>query len=60
MMGDEFDIMDDYQNIEFASGVLLSKDGKEVIISAGISDCYGVMVKIPLLHILRSMRNVGL
>ena len=60
MIGDEFDIMKEYRAIEFGSGMLLSKDGQRVILSAGISDCYSVITEIPLMLVLNSMRHVGI
>jgi hypothetical protein len=59
MIGSEFDIMEDYRSIEFGSGLLLSDGGKNVIVSAGISDCYSVMSEYPLIDVLSSLRHVG-
>jgi len=59
MIGSEFDVMEDYRAIEFGSGLLLSKDGKKVIISAGISDCYSVMCEYSLMDVLSSLRHVS-
>ena len=59
MIGSEFDVMEDYRAIEFGSGLLLSKDGKKVIISAGISDCYSVMSEYSLMDVLSSLRHVS-
>jgi hypothetical protein len=59
MMGDVFNIMKEYRAIEFGSGMLLSKDGESVILSAGISDCYSVITQMPLSSILNNMRHVG-
>jgi len=59
MIGPEFNIMEDYRAIEFGSGLLMSKDGKNVIISAGISDCYSVISEYPLKEVLDDMRHVG-
>lgn len=59
MVGSEFDVMEDYRLIEFGSGLLLSKDAKKVIISAGISDCYSVMCEYDLVDVLSTLRHVG-
>ena len=59
MVGSEFDVMEDYRAIEFGSGLLLSKDAKKVIISAGISDCYSVMCEYNLSDVLSTLRHVA-
>ena len=59
MVGSEFDIMEYYHPIEFGSGLLISKDGKRVIISSGISDCYSVICEYNLADVLSSLRKTS-
>lgn len=57
MIGSEIDVMDYKAEIEFGSGMVI-KNNKKVIISCGISDCFGVLKEYDLVDLLKSLRKV--
>lgn len=57
LLGDEFDVLDPPKDIEFGSGLLI-RNNKQVIISAGIEDCYGIIKDYDLETILKTLRRV--
>jgi len=59
LIGKEFDVMDDHRDIEFGSGVVLSHDKKEIILSCGVSDCYSVISRYSLKEVMAGMTKVG-
>ena len=59
LVGKEFDVMDDHRDIEFGSGVLLSHDKKDIILSSGVSDCYSVISRYSLQEVMSKMTQVG-
>lgn len=46
---------EEYHDIEFASGLLVNKENKRIIVSYGISDCYSIMKEYVLEDILKNM-----
>lgn len=50
---------EEYHDIEFASGLLVSKEGHSIIVSYGISDCYSVMKEYALEDLFANMFYVG-
>jgi hypothetical protein len=59
MIGSEIDILNTKTDIEFGSGMVIV-DNKTVLVSVGISDCYGIIKELSLKEIIKSLRRIDL